>query len=96
MRQASAFGFRVSRGLYPLPLEWGRLGRITAAALAVFAASRLVPTGSLGVAIAVKLGLMAALPLLLLGAGFATAGERAALREGVARWRRRDREAKED
>jgi O-antigen/teichoic acid export membrane protein len=81
----AGLGFAVSRRLYPLPLEWARLGRITAAALALFLASRLVPAGSLALAIPVKLGLLAALPVLLLVSGFATPAEREALAE---RWRR--------
>jgi O-antigen/teichoic acid export membrane protein len=83
----AGLGFAISRRLYPLPLEWGRLGRITAAALAVFVAARLVPTGALAVAIPVKLGLLAALPALLLASGFPTPEERRALSE----WRRRSR-----
>jgi O-antigen/teichoic acid export membrane protein len=92
----AGLGFWISRRLYPLPLEWGRLSRISAAALAVFAASQLVPGGALAVAIAVKAGLLLALPALLLASGFATDEERRALREGVARWRRGDGPKKED
>lgn len=91
----AGLGFWVGRGLYPLPLEWGRLGRITAAAALVFAASRLVPGGSLAVAIAVKGGLVATLPVLLLASGFATPGERAALGDLARRWRTPSR-SKED
>jgi len=81
----AGLGFAISERLYPLPLEWGRLSRISAAALGVFLASRLVPTGSLAVAIPVKLALLATLPALLLASGFATPEERRALRQ----WRRR-------
>jgi O-antigen/teichoic acid export membrane protein len=83
----AGLGFAVSRRLYPLPLEWGRLGRITGAALLVFLASLLVPAGTLALAIPVKLGLMAALPALLLASGFATPEERRAVADRLRRRR---------
>jgi O-antigen/teichoic acid export membrane protein len=84
----AGLGFGISRRLYPLPLEWGRLGRITAAALGVYLAAQLVPSGTLSLAIPVKLGLLAALPALLVASGFATPRERSALRERLRRTRR--------
>jgi len=62
--------------LFPVPYEWGRLLRIvfTVAAL-VGLAELFVPTrGTLGLLI--RAALFAAYPLLLLGTGFFTAGER--------------------
>jgi len=62
--------------LFPVPYEWGRLLRVvfTVAAL-VGLAELFVPTsGALGLLI--RVALFAAYPLLLLGTGFFTAGER--------------------
>src|SRR5215218_2026285 len=62
--------------LFPVPYEWGRLLRVvfTVAAL-VGIAEVFVPTsGALGLLI--RIALFAAYPLLLLGSGFFTAGER--------------------
>jgi O-antigen/teichoic acid export membrane protein len=83
-----ALMYLVTRRLFPLPLEWGRLGRIVGIAAALFALGELLlPTtgwdGFLGRA-AVAL---AYLPLLW-ASGFFGEAERAALRRGVERVRR--------
>ncbi|HLA77199.1 MAG TPA: oligosaccharide flippase family protein, partial [Vicinamibacteria bacterium] len=60
----AVLGLAVSRRLYPMPLEVGRLLRLAVVAALVFALSRLAPTG-LGPALAVKAGLLLAFPALL-------------------------------
>jgi O-antigen/teichoic acid export membrane protein len=62
--------------LFPVPYEWGRLLRVAfAVAALVGIAEVFVPTsGALGLLI--RTALFAAYPLLLLGSGFFTAGER--------------------
>jgi O-antigen/teichoic acid export membrane protein len=62
--------------LFPVPYEWGRLLRVTLTVAALVAiAELLVPTsGALGLLL--RAVLFAAYPLLLLGTGFFTAGER--------------------
>jgi O-antigen/teichoic acid export membrane protein len=62
--------------LFPVPYEWGRLLRVTlTVAVLVGIAELVVPTsGALGLLL--RAALFAAYPLLLLGTGFFTAGER--------------------
>jgi O-antigen/teichoic acid export membrane protein len=62
--------------LFPVPYEWGRLLRVTlTVAVLVGAAELVVPTsGALGLLL--RAVLFTAYPLLLLGTGFFTAGER--------------------
>jgi len=83
----AGLGIYLSQRLWPIPFEWGRLGRLVAAAAVVLAAARLAPA-DLVVAIPVK--------LLVLGGGFAgtlaasgfrTREERAVLARLFARFR---------
>jgi O-antigen/teichoic acid export membrane protein len=71
----AGLGFRFSQRLYPIPFEWGRLGRVCAAALAAFLLSLLAPA-SLWPALAVKGLAILAFPALLAASGFFTPGER--------------------
>lgn len=73
-------GFALSRRLYPIPFEGGRLARISAAALAAFALSRFAPD-SLLPALLVKLGALAAYPTALIVSGFLAEPERRWLAE---------------
>lgn len=82
----AGLGFVISRRLYPVPFETGRLARMVASAGAVFAASLLAPD-ALVPAVCVKLALLAAFPLLLVLSGVVTAAERRYAREALARWR---------
>jgi O-antigen/teichoic acid export membrane protein len=65
----AALGYALSQRLYPLPLEWRRLGRAVAAAMAVYLGSRLAPA-ALWPAVGFKVGLLAAFPVLLALVGF--------------------------
>jgi O-antigen/teichoic acid export membrane protein len=76
-------GFVLSRRLYPLPFEYGRLARVVLAAAAVYAASFLAPAALLP-ALAVKAVLLVLFPALVLGSGAISAEERAWLGR---RWR---------
>ena len=80
----AGLGIAVSQRLYPLPFETGRLTRVSAAALLVLAASWLAPA-AWGAAVAVKLGLLALFPVLVLASGFLRPGEREWLRDLVRR-----------
>lgn len=77
-------GFVLSRRLYPLPFEYGRLVRVLLAAAVTYAGSFLAPTALLP-ALACKAALMLLFPGLLLVSGAITPVERAWLR---AHWRR--------
>ena len=80
----ASFGFVLSRRLYPIPFERGRLLRVSGAALICFALSRLAPT-ALVTGIAVKLAAVAAFPVALWLAGFLNEPERRWLRERLRR-----------
>lgn len=68
--------------LAPIRYEVGRLVVVSALACAAFAASFAIPAGTPAAVVgAVKVGLVLALPLALLAAGFLDAQERAKLRE---------------
>lgn len=71
----AVLGFVISQRLYPLPLEWGRLATLVAAAGVVYGAALLAPE-PLWPALAVKGALLLAYPALLVASGF--------LREGNA------------
>jgi O-antigen/teichoic acid export membrane protein len=76
----AGLGFMISRRLYPMPFETGRLTRISVAAAACFGLSRLAPS-ALVPALLTKLALVTAFPLVVAGSGFLREGERAWLRE---------------
>jgi O-antigen/teichoic acid export membrane protein len=64
----AALGGWVSHRLYPIPLEWGRLVPMVAAAVAVYLASTLGPTG-LVASVLLKAALLAAFALALAAVG---------------------------
>lgn len=68
-------GFALSRRLYPIPFEGGRLAGVSASALVSFGLSRLAPDTLLP-ALAIKAGALAAFPLLLWLSGFLSDPER--------------------
>jgi O-antigen/teichoic acid export membrane protein len=74
----AAIGFLVSRRLYPIPFEAGRLARICLCAAVCFALSRLAPDGFL-FALLAKGAALLLFPVLLWGSGFLTPQERARL-----------------
>jgi O-antigen/teichoic acid export membrane protein len=79
----AGIGFVLSRRLYPIPFEAGRLARVSAAALLCFLLSRLAPEPlpwSL-----LKLVALAAFPALLLASGFLNQSERLWLRTSTGR-----------
>ena len=65
----AGLGFVLSRRLYPLPLEWARVGQAIALAGLVYAASLFAPSALLA-AVLVKVALLAAYPALLAAGGF--------------------------
>lgn len=71
----AALGFALSQRLYPIPYEWARLGRIAAAGGLTYALSLLAPR-DLWPAFAVKTGLLAVFPALVLISGFFRPSER--------------------
>lgn len=73
-------GFLLSRRLYPIPFEAGRLAGVSAAALVSFGLSGLAPETLLP-ALTIKAGALAAFPALLLLSGFLSEPERRWLRE---------------
>jgi O-antigen/teichoic acid export membrane protein len=74
----AAIGFLVSRRLYPIPFEAGRLARICLCAAVSFALSRLAPD-AVAPALAAKCAALLLFPVLLWGSGFLTREERARL-----------------
>jgi O-antigen/teichoic acid export membrane protein len=83
----AGLGFAVSRRLYPIPFEAGRLAGLLAAATATYALSLLAPD-SLWPAVGVKVVVLCAFPLLVIS------GARAAEKEGIVEaltkfWRHR-------
>lgn len=71
----AGLGFLFSQRLYPIPLEWPRLGRVTAAAAGVFALSLLAPAPLLW-ALLVKALALGAFPVLLVALGTLRAEEK--------------------
>lgn len=71
----AALGWALSRPLYPIPFEGGRLLRVGLCGGASYALSLLAPAALLP-AMAVKAAAVAAFPLLLLASGFVSAEER--------------------
>lgn len=65
----ATLGIRISQRLYPLPLEWPRLGAVVLAGGLTFALSRLAPQ-ALWPALAVKLACLGCFPALLFVLGF--------------------------
>ncbi|HEY2025520.1 MAG TPA: polysaccharide biosynthesis C-terminal domain-containing protein, partial [Gemmatimonadaceae bacterium] len=80
----AALGAWRANRVYPVPFEWGRVAHIGAVVLAIFVADRLVaahgvtPLSPEG--LGVKLALLVALPVGLVGTGFFRRGEWRALR----------------
>jgi O-antigen/teichoic acid export membrane protein len=66
---------------YPIPYQWTRLGRLVGLSGALYAASLLVPTSSLPVAVASKGCLLAAFPALLWVSGFFEEAEKERARQ---------------
>jgi len=75
----ASFGFVLSRRLYPIPFEGGRLLKLTGAALATYALSCVSPA-PLAAAIPFKLAALVVFPLALLASGFLTDAEKLFLR----------------
>jgi O-antigen/teichoic acid export membrane protein len=72
---ALMYGF--TQRLFPVPYQWGRLARVVLAVAALVGLAELVvPTAGL-VGLLLRVVLFAAYPLVLLGSGFFTPGERA-------------------
>jgi O-antigen/teichoic acid export membrane protein len=82
----AGLGFVISRRLYPVPFETGRLARVVAAASAVYAASLAAPD-ALVAAVGVKLALLAAFPALLVLTGVVTPAERRYVLDALAKRR---------
>jgi O-antigen/teichoic acid export membrane protein len=78
----AALGLAFSQRVYPIAFEWGRLLRLSGAAAAVFVASRAAPA-ALAPAVAMKLLLLLAFPLLVLATGAAKPDERAWLKRAT-------------
>jgi O-antigen/teichoic acid export membrane protein len=76
----AALGFGLSRRLYPIAYEWGRLGRVVAAAGVAYALSLLAPQALLP-AVAVKLLALACFPLLAVALGVLRPEERSWIQE---------------
>jgi len=91
--------YLLSRRHYPIPFEWGRLIRLTAAAATTLAAGYAVayligesvsmPFGTLVACAVIKTPVLLLFPLVLLLTGFFTAGEKAAATGAWARLRGR-------
>jgi O-antigen/teichoic acid export membrane protein len=74
----------LTRSLFRVPFEWGRLAHATAVlGLAALAGELLLPTSG-AVGLVSRVALVAAVPLVLVATGFLRPSERAALRRG---WR---------
>jgi O-antigen/teichoic acid export membrane protein len=74
----------LTRSLFHVPFEWGRLAHATTVlGLAALGGELLLPASGAGGLVA-RVGLLAAVPLVLLATGFMRPAERAALRRG---WR---------
>lgn len=65
--------------LFPMTYEAGRILRVLATAIAVYATGRLLPADPWGPMLALRVLLWAAYPAVLAATGFLTAGERAAI-----------------
>ena len=62
--------------VYPIPYEYVRIGKLLSVVLALFAASLLIPSGSLWVSLAEKLALFMSFPLFLYCLQFFTSDEK--------------------
>jgi len=71
----AALGLWISQRLYPMPLEWPRLGRVTGAAAACYLLSLLAPQALLP-ALLVKCVTLASFPVWLLASGFLRPSEK--------------------
>jgi hypothetical protein len=80
---------RVALGYYPIPYQWGRLAKVTAVAATLYAASQLVPSASLPVAVAAKSALLLTLPVVLWSVGFFEEAELARVRRARSGLRKR-------
>jgi O-antigen/teichoic acid export membrane protein len=88
----AAVGMVLSQRFYPMRYEWSRLGTVALAALASYAASRVLVPGSLPTPIGLLLHgvvVLASYPLFLLAVGFYHREEIAVLARILARLRRR-------
>ena len=78
--------YMAGQRVFPVAYEWGRLLRLFALALALFAVGWwLVPTDNLLLSIALKLALLASLPALLWLSGFLTPAEKARVMQVLGR-----------
>ena len=75
----AGLGLLISQRLHPIPFELGRLARVVAPAVVVYAVSLLSPEAFVP-AVAVKCALLLAFPVLVVATGALTAEERAWLR----------------
>ena len=75
----AALGWALSRALYAVAFEWGRLLRVALCGVATYALSRLAPEALL-TALLMKTAVLLLFPALLALSGFASAPERAWLR----------------
>lgn len=88
----AALGAWCSHRVFPVPFEWGRLARLACIVAAIFAVDRwatsagVIPSSAAG--LATKLGLLLALPVILVLTRFFRPGEWQAMRALVARVRR--------
>ncbi len=86
----AALGAWQANRVFPVPFEWRRIAHIAAIALVLFAVDRwvastgMVPLSPAG--LAVKFGVLAALPALLVTSGFFRHGEMRALRAMLPRF----------
>jgi O-antigen/teichoic acid export membrane protein len=80
----AALGARQSNRVYPVPYEWGRLAHLGVIVAGLYAADRWIASTGVsplsGTGIAIKLGLLLALPVLLFATRFFRHGEWNALR----------------
>jgi O-antigen/teichoic acid export membrane protein len=66
----SAVTFVISQRLYPIPFEFGRVGKLALAAVPVYLGARLVPAMTPFAAIPIKLAVLSVYPVLLYVTGF--------------------------
>jgi len=78
----------VSHRLYPVPYEYGRIARLAAIGIALYAVGSLVDWGSFWHGVVFKALLVLASPLLVYASGFFARGELARLRGSLTRFRR--------
>lgn len=78
----------VGHRLYPIPYEWGRIIRLTAVGVAIYATGSLIGWGSIPAALVGKGVLLLSAPLLLYAIGFFEPGEVERLRRLIGGFRR--------